>query len=360
MDLHLAESTLFLHEDIIVRTLLYEQRLQKWRIEELKAGRGDPGRPSYDTVGWLFQLLSVLKLNYFQVFGGMPTTRHRYHVVREFRAFLRFKDDDDDIGVRYRSANCPGVYDSTSQQEFPVIDTLLSIPFSLLHTIPRLVSMFPISQYQQKLIQFGSEIIRLWWWNPTAKMIAESEKIAVCKKRKHQSDLRDPGPEPIARIPTTFSEFLGLQTTATSTTKSSKRISQNVKLPTLFGTIPLVSLDRDELLFTSADKGSAKLTRSFNGNKGLVATSQVTSASGETAEGAENLVETHKVDGFDIISWSENVVSCGPELLPPLTPSPFHRGVLGGPSVNDILMIKGLIHPVVYIDFLNLSFFTFP
>jgi hypothetical protein len=48
MDLHIAESTVFLHEDIIARTLIYEVQLQRWRIAELNAGRGDPGRPSYD------------------------------------------------------------------------------------------------------------------------------------------------------------------------------------------------------------------------------------------------------------------------------------------------------------------------
>jgi len=39
---------LFLHEDTLVRTLAYEQDLQRWRIAELEAGQGDPGRPSYE------------------------------------------------------------------------------------------------------------------------------------------------------------------------------------------------------------------------------------------------------------------------------------------------------------------------
>lgn len=59
MDLRLAETTLYL-EDIIVRTLLYERSLKKWRIEELEAGRPDPGRSSYNTVGWLFNFFLCL------------------------------------------------------------------------------------------------------------------------------------------------------------------------------------------------------------------------------------------------------------------------------------------------------------
>jgi hypothetical protein len=50
MDQHPAASTLFLHEDVLARTLAYEQDLQKWRITELEAGRLDPGRPTYGEV----------------------------------------------------------------------------------------------------------------------------------------------------------------------------------------------------------------------------------------------------------------------------------------------------------------------
>ena len=47
----LPHMTLFLHEDILARTLAYEQDLRQWRISELEAGRSDPGRPKYEEVG---------------------------------------------------------------------------------------------------------------------------------------------------------------------------------------------------------------------------------------------------------------------------------------------------------------------
>jgi hypothetical protein len=50
MDQRPPTSTLFLHEDVLARTLAYEQDLQAWRIAELEAGRVDPGRPTYDEV----------------------------------------------------------------------------------------------------------------------------------------------------------------------------------------------------------------------------------------------------------------------------------------------------------------------
>ena len=40
-------QTLFLHEDIIAKTLAYERDLKRYRLNEIEAGRGDPGRPTY-------------------------------------------------------------------------------------------------------------------------------------------------------------------------------------------------------------------------------------------------------------------------------------------------------------------------
>jgi len=59
----------------------------------------------------------------------MATTQHRYHVVEEYWPFLRFKDNDKS-GVKYFSADCSGIFGPGSHH-FPVIETLLSIPFFL-------------------------------------------------------------------------------------------------------------------------------------------------------------------------------------------------------------------------------------
>ena len=45
-----AVATLFLHEDLLARTLAFELELQQWRRTELLAGRKDPGRPRYEDV----------------------------------------------------------------------------------------------------------------------------------------------------------------------------------------------------------------------------------------------------------------------------------------------------------------------
>ena len=48
MDSRPATASLVLHEDLLMRTLHFELEYQAWRLSELHAGRGDPGRPAYE------------------------------------------------------------------------------------------------------------------------------------------------------------------------------------------------------------------------------------------------------------------------------------------------------------------------
>jgi len=64
-----------------------------------------------------------------------------------------------------------------------------------------------------------------------------------------------------------------------------------------------------------------------------------------------------RLSSSDILLWSQNVVESDLESLL-LTLTPFERGVISSYSVNDILMIKGLIPSLVCIQFLDLSKFS--
>ena len=66
MDSYPARATLFLHEDILARTLDYEEDLYDWRVAELEAGRSDPGRPEYDEASVGFNFIGVLPYQYFR------------------------------------------------------------------------------------------------------------------------------------------------------------------------------------------------------------------------------------------------------------------------------------------------------
>jgi hypothetical protein len=117
-------------------------------------------------------------------------------------------DEVEDIHI-YTHKDCPGIDDPTCRKPFPIIETLLSIPFSLLHNLPRLAAIVPISVYQQQLITMGSEIISLWWWDPSPDLIKNLEKICLWKNASNQHDsTRNAEPDPIhhqSRSGTTFS-----------------------------------------------------------------------------------------------------------------------------------------------------------
>jgi hypothetical protein len=59
----------------------------------------------------------------------------------------------------------------------------------------------------------------------------------------------------------------------------------------------------------------------------------------------------------EIVPWLDTV-TCDDEKIPSLTRGSFERGVIMSMSVNDILMIKGLIDPGVYINFIDLESFS--
>jgi hypothetical protein len=144
-----------------------------------------------------------------QAFGGTQSTQHRFHAANSFGGFTRNEGNDQVENHHFYSHNdCPGIDIPTNRNPFPVIDTLLSIPFSLLHNLPRLIAIVPISVQQQQLITMGSEILRLWWWDPPPDLIEKSEKIRLQKNAPNQlNSTRSAKPYPIhhqSRSGTTF------------------------------------------------------------------------------------------------------------------------------------------------------------
>jgi hypothetical protein len=61
----------------------------------------------------------------------------------------------------------------------------------------------------------------------------------------------------------------------------------------------------------------------------------------------------------DVLAWLRRV-DVGETIQQPslLAPTPFEKGVIGGRSMNDMLMIKGLIDPMVYLQYMDLSLFS--
>jgi hypothetical protein len=287
------------------------------------------------------------------VFGGVHTTQHRYHCSSTVEDFLRvIRDDPTNQQPRiYHAKDCPGIYNSTSFQNFPVINTLLSIPFSLLHNLPRLCGIFPSSNYQKQLIAMGSEIIALWLWDPSPSMIREME---ATQKQNWASDLQNdnkvPKPPPIhhpSRKDTTFF----------NTHLHSLASSHNLNLGKYTIEYPLGPI----FLGQPKEGGLQHVRGSFDGIVGSPVTSGGWSGTEDPGDtGNVKAVEDKSTicpSSLDIISWYQTVIYSELE-PPPLIPTPFEKGIIGGMSVNDVLMVKGLIHPLVYIQFMDLTSFS--
>ena len=154
---------------------------------------------------------------------------------------------------------------------------------------------------------------------------------------------------------------------------SSRNLDQD-RLPfgqIISGLTPSLFWDRGRLLLTPEDEGLAEMEGDRPADMGI-ATSVTTLARGaQIYDDFDESDDPSDTDGIqdaqrasvtclssiDIVSWRGEVVESGAELLS-LTPSPFERGVIGSQIVNDILMIKGLMHSPVYIQFLDLSSFS--
>ena len=289
----------------------------------------------------------------------MGVTQHRYHAANNLEPFVRIDENNKDIFFNYRYTDCPGFDNPVNQ--FPVIDTLLSIPFSLLHTLPRLVSLLPSTCHQQKLIQMACEIIMLWWWEPSSDQQARVISVSL------QNTRRTIPPKPI---------HLRCETFTSTMTTFGTHVPHSFELPSgqiLIGIMPSVSLDTEGLvLHTSGSQVTREPKGITHPTKCIVSSLALTIASdtwdvqtgGDDSDIVDERTEASAVEAKSEIdsllvfvkSWSEKVVDCVPTLLP-LTPSPFERGVIGGQSVNDVLMIKGLIPPPTYFHFFDLSSF---
>ncbi len=132
--------------------------------------------------------------------------------------------------------------------------------------------------------------------------------------------------------------------------------------------MPSFSWDRDGLLLTPGFEGLAETGDVQRADKRIVTDAMSEVWDVQTIEGTETSddidimedVEEKPPTGppsSDILSWYEQVAEFAPEPLP-LIPGSFERGVIGGMSTNDVLMIKGLIDPPVYIQFLDLGSFS--
>ncbi|KAI0288056.1 hypothetical protein BC826DRAFT_971785 [Russula brevipes] len=355
MDNNPPIATLFLHEDLVARTLAFELDLKQWRLAEIEAGRGDPGRP-----------------NYLDAFS-LPFTEHRWHS----RGSAVVNCDEEKI---YYARDCPGVY-PPSDNAFPTVRTLLSIPFSLLHTVPRLSAIVPRSQYQHELIAMGEEILFLWSWDPSP---VEVELLSIRAAQNNSRTVRTPQPIPIRdRQNVTFDAMrshvsFGPATGAHRADHSARSVPDGATFKLASGqvavsVIPHLSRRRGAGLQLSDGDGEqldmnykeTDLTHETIATflEGFSETISVSSSESREWQDPEKTCDQYDQcwSPSDIIDWSNMIIDENEKTLsevPPLIITPFEKGTIGGLSTNDLLMIKGLIDPGLYVQYMHLELFS--
>ena len=273
----------------------------------------------------------------------------------------------------YYSRDCPGVH-PPSNNPFPTIRTLLSIPFSLLHTVPRLSAIVPRSQYQHELIAMGEEIIFLWSWDPS---LVEVEQSTI-RAARHSHGARTPQPIPIRdRQNITFDAMPSHVTFGPATgVHRADHIARSIPDRTTF---ELASGKDSISVISHLSRGSGAGLQLSDGDgeqldmdykeadltheniavflEGFSETISVSSNESHEWQDPEEKTRDQHWSPSDIVDWSNMIIDDN-EKVPPLIPTSVEKGIIGGMSMNDVLMIKGLIDPGLYVQYMFLELFS--
>jgi hypothetical protein len=93
-------------------------------------------------------------------------------------------------------------------------------------------------------------------------------------------------------------------------------------------------------------------------HEGFSATISVSSDESREWQDPEEKTRDQCWSPSDIVDWSNMIIDENERTsskVPPLIPTSFEKGIIGGMSTNDFLMIKGLIDPRLYVQYMHLE-----
>ncbi|KAJ7259483.1 hypothetical protein B0H12DRAFT_1108184 [Mycena haematopus] len=359
--IHLARDqgvptcTIFPHEDVLARVLDFEREVQDKRLDMIRRGEGDPGRPPYD-VGYP-TISESQETGKGSPDRWGPVLPHRFYSVISDSILIQGR------GV-YESDACPG--DPGSPHRFPVFNTLLSIPFSVLHNAPRLGAMFPMSSFQAQVLRRAYEIVELWSWDPIPSDFPNNMVTAATIPVQWPPAVHD-----VSRQPTTFSSFAPsyysriVQSAPGPTSLPSGQLLISGGIDVVYnqdgGLVPVAPKflqddeDNKQGLKDEYLERCAPSSFSATYNSSSTSTKSESESEGNSDSHADRNMQHLAVS--DIRAWMISVL--GPYGDPlPLKPTPFESGTLGGLCSNDTLMITGSLDPAIYVRYKNLAVFS--
>lgn len=258
------------------------------------------------------------------------------------------------VATLYTAADCPGVHPN-STNPFPEINTLLSIPFSVLHNFLRLASFILLSQYQADLIAMSLLIMSLWCWDPSPQELAEYKATAkAAPPLPRPPSIHHPSRESMVYPCADLFRLLGA-----TAIDFMNAFSPTISSSTTNTSLPNPPWEYENRLQITAEMEEEK--QLFSIGEGLssgvntMASVLVDGSSDSEEEQEEIEITPSQLSSADILDWLNHVES---GTIPEHSSVPlafFKKGDMRAMAVNDILMIRGLIDPGLYIQYLDLS-----
>jgi hypothetical protein len=202
-------------------------------------------------------------------------------------------------------------------------------------------------------------ILFLWSWDPSPEEI----EMLTIRAAQDPRIVRTPQPRPIRdRQNLTFDDMRHLITSSAATgIQYAARSAAEGELASgqvAISVLPHLSWESGTGLQLSDGDGEQLDTATFH--EGF---SETAVSSNESREWQDPEEKTHDQcsSRLDIVAWSNMITDENEKTsskVMPLTPTPFEKGIIGGLSTNDLLMIKGLIDPGLYVQYLHLELYS--
>ncbi|KAJ7831887.1 hypothetical protein B0H13DRAFT_2430424 [Mycena leptocephala] len=354
-DALIPTSTLFPCEEDLIRAVSYEREVKALRLQWVRSGRGDPGRPNY-AVGYpSVDAIDAVSPRPGHMSPWGPILPHRLHSRGDF-AIIRYQSNADGSKTPqlYSTHSMPGKPDSINR--FPIIPTLLSLPFSVLHGTARLQGLFPKTIYQNHLIEIANELMLLWSWDPELEEFPNGIAImAVDDTPCWPPPLYDP-----SRTGTTYlqtpSFIIPPPAASTSTmTLDNDQVLVSSLLPNVQYTEgKLVAVE--PVALPSAKISDASISWPSEPESEILDLDAGNESDDESAD--EERSQPTLLSREEVSSWVAHSKEFQPEEWALLAKTPFEHGLHGGASANDVLMQHGAINLWDYARFHDLAVFS--
>jgi len=241
---------------------------------------------------------------------------------------------------------------------------MLSIPFSLLYTLPRLTGLLTSSPFRNELANMALEVVSLWTWDPVP---------APMNTPIQSNSTRSRPPLPIFH-PSRNATFASMRPTSFAPSYAEAAAAPGVRRVEsgeyIIGTSPHVYLHDGALTTVPPDFDVDEEKQKICDTHFSWHSSAFQCESTETESVLSNIGTSNQdsdvLSKLDVVAlraciatWLENIDNDSLDPLPDVNDTgPFMPGVIGGMSTNDVLMVKGLLNPSVYVQFYNLSLCT--